>query len=85
MVTVKMASTQNTKMDQLKYNISFIENVQCMDDVSDEDFRLIKPELKNKLYNYLNLAGFEIQGDIHLDFDKIGDDSVETWWLSCSK
>lgn len=66
-------------MKQLQYNVRFIENVQDFDSMSDEDFRLVKTELKNKLYDYLNLAGFEIQGEIHLDFDMIGDDSVETW------
>lgn len=76
-----MDTTLNTKkedkMDQLKYNISFIENVQGLEGTEDEEFRLIKSELKSKLYTYLNLAGFEIQGDINLDFDMIGDDFIE--------
>lgn len=64
---------------QLQYNVRFIENVEQFDDLNEEEFRLIKTELKSKLYNYLNLAGFEIQGDIELDFDMIGDDGIETW------
>lgn len=64
---------------QLQYNVRFVENVQTMNDISDNDFRLIKTELKNKIHNYLTYAGFDIRGDINLEFDMIGDDGIETW------
>jgi hypothetical protein len=64
---------------KLQYNISFIENVQDFNEISDNDFRLIKGDLKRKIYNYMTYAGFEIDGDINLEFDMIGDDGIETW------
>lgn len=64
---------------KLKYNISFIENVQSFNDINDNDFRLIKQDLKRKLYNYLTYAGVEFDGEINLEFDMIGDDGIETW------
>lgn len=64
---------------QLQYNVNFIENVQSLNDISDNDFRLIKTELKSKIYNYLTYAGFDIYGDVSLEFDVIGDDGIETW------
>lgn len=64
---------------KLQYNISFIENVQDFNEISDNDFRLIKGDLKRKIYNYMTYAGFEIDDDINLEFDMIGDDGIETW------
>jgi hypothetical protein len=64
---------------KLQYNISFIENVQDFNGIDDNDFRLIKGDLKRKLYNYMTYAGFEIDGEIKLEFDMIGDDGIETW------
>ena len=64
---------------KLQYNINFIENVQSINEISDNDFRLIKGDLKRKIHNYMTYAGFEIDGDINLEFDMIGDDGIETW------
>lgn len=56
-----------------------MENVQDLTSINDEEFRMIKSELKDRITNYLELAGFNIDGYIDLEFDMIGDDRVETW------
>lgn len=66
-------------MNKIQYNVRFVENMQDCSDISDDEFRLIKNDLKNTLENYLSMAGFKIEGDIELDFDMIGDNDYETW------
>lgn len=64
---------------KLQYNIRFVEQVESLNDINDETFRLIKQDLKRKIYNYLTYAGLQIDGEIELEFDMIGDDGIETW------
>jgi len=54
---------------RLKYFIEFSELVDNIDDLEPEELSRVAREIKYHLYRYLTYGGFQLDGEIQLDFD----------------
>jgi len=54
---------------RLKYFIEFSELIENMNDLESEELSRVAREVKNHLYRYLTYGGFQLDGEIKLDFD----------------
>jgi hypothetical protein len=54
---------------ELKYHITFSEEVEDISSLDEEELTKIVHEIKEHLHKYLSLGGFCIKGDIEIEFD----------------